>query len=192
MWLQRALLLSLLVGCAGTNMQSRSAGYVRLQVQTVGLQSADWQALAPGGVLTSGSQFAVSVTVPSPLYLSLWQRGSDGNTAQLYPAPVEIATAGGAAVPAEPNHATHLPSPGKWFALDEHTGEERLFVLATVQKLDQEAARKLVSDRGEPSCEKSREPPPEVKERDRGELVISPLAKDGIALLCFPFSHRSR
>ena len=35
-----------------------------------------------------------------------------------------------------PNRATHLPSPGKWFALDEKSGEERLYVLATVQKLE--------------------------------------------------------
>jgi hypothetical protein len=187
-----ALLLTFVAGCAGQQMQSRAAGYVRLQVQTLSGQSADWQALPPGGALTSGSMFAVSVTVPSPLYVSLWQRGGDGNTAQLYPAMSEVQSRGEIAVPAAPNRATHLPSPGKWFALDENAGEERLYVLASVQKLDAEAARKLVSDRGDPICEKSREPPPEVKERDRGETVVGTLPADGIAILCFPFSHRPR
>jgi hypothetical protein len=196
---RNAWMLLFMAGCAGPAMQSRSAqpasSFVRLQVQTLAGAgpSADWQSLIPGGTLTSGSMFSVKVVVPSPLYVSLWQRQGDGSTAQLYPQQPAPSTDNlEAGVPAEPARAAHLPSPGKWFALDERVGEERLFVLASVQKLTLESARKLVSDRGEPSCERNREPPAELKERDRGETVFGPLDPDGIAILCFPFSHRPK
>lgn len=198
MSLRSAWMLLLFASCAPA-MQSRSvqpaSSFVRLQVQALAGAgpSADWQSLIPGGTMTSGSMFSVKVVVPSPLYVSLWQRQGDGSPAQLYPQPLAPqADSVESGVAAQPAQAAHLPSPGKWFALDERIGEERLFVLASVQKLSLEEARKLVSDRGEPSCERNREPPPEVKERDRGETVFGPLTPDGIAILCFPFSHRPR
>lgn len=166
---------------------------VSLELRTATKDGPGWQVVPPGATLPSRTEFAVSVAVSQPAFLYVGQRSAGAELTLLYPAPSTAATAtkADAGLRAEPNQPAQLPDAGQWFRLDDHEGEESLFVLLSAQPQVPAKAQQLLAERGDAACVKTRDPPPpEVKSRDRGSAVHGLLGDDGLAVLCFPFHHR--
>lgn len=162
-----------------------SAQMIAVDVQSADSQSSAFQQLAPGTTLASKSVFSLRVSVAKSAFLIVGQRSDKGPIDIIYP------SAGSAAVPASPGMPAQIPAAGQWFTLDDHPGEEALFVLVSTEPRKEAEAKQILSERGESACVKLRDPPPEgVKERDRGSSLRGVLGTDGLAVLCFPFHHR--
>lgn len=164
----------MLWGCAHASappvstVQREAADVVSVTVQAVGTNS-DLHALLPGSTLRSGDRFALAVTSSRPVFVYVGQRPAVGPVELIYP-PADRQ------VPSADNRRTlQLPSQGQWFQLDEKVGDEVLYVLATTQRLDVGAAKQQLLSRTDGDVVRTREPPPEVTERNRGE-ASRPLA----------------
>jgi hypothetical protein len=175
----------LLAGCAGPAIKSEPGsqrGEVAVELRTASKSGPGWQQVMPGASLDSGTEFAIRVTVSKPGFLYVGQRSAGGELTLLYPV--------AAAVRVEPSQPAELPDAGQWFRLDDQAGAESLFVLLSEKRQELDAAKLLLTERGEAACEKTRDPPPpEVKHRDRGGGVRGTVGPDGLTVLCFPFRH---
>jgi hypothetical protein len=164
-------------------VQKDAAGVVSVSVQAVGADS-DLHALLPGSTLRSGERFAVAVSSSRPVFVYVGQRAAVGPVELIYPpSDPQIPSA-------DPSRMLQLPAGGQWFQLDEKVGDETLYVLASTQRLDVSAARQQLLSRTESDVVRTREPPPVLTERNRGEWIQAALAADGIARLSFPLKHR--
>lgn len=94
---------------------------------------------ASGESLKSKERFAISVWVDQPALLWVLYCSSDKKLSLVHPAK-------GAPVVADPAKKTRVPRDGDWFELDEHTGAETLYVIAsrgTLADVDADVARTL-------------------------------------------------
>lgn len=84
-----------------------------------------------GGVLRSGERFRIRFQVPKGAYVCLLARNSEGRLIRLFP---------GKAVDsrfwARPGVAYFVPGEKEWFQLDDRTGEEKIFLLASKKPLN--------------------------------------------------------
>lgn len=179
-----------LVGCAGSAIKAEpSGGEVSVELKTASKSGPGWQNITPGASLDSGTEFSVRVQVSQPAFLYIGQRAAGAELALIYPSFAPPS----APVRAEPSQPAELPGAGQWFRLDDHAGEEALFVLLSEKPQAESAAKQLLGKLGATACATLRDPPPpEVKHRDRGGDggVRGTLGRDGLAVLCFPFHHR--
>lgn len=158
---------------------------VAIDVRTADSGSLGFQQVTPNSTLKSNTQFALSIEVPKTSFVFVGQRSDRGPVALIYP------PSAATVVRAEPGSPTVIPGPGQWFTLDEHQGEEALFFLVSTAAKEEAEVKRLLTERAEIACVKTRDPPPEgVKERDRGKSLRGPMGDDGLAVLCFPFHHR--
>lgn len=94
------------------------------------------RALAPGDTLKSGDFVEMYVKSSRTAFVYLVQFFPDGTAAVLYP------QQGAARVPA--GKELRIPAGTDWFQLDEHTGEEHVYLVASLEPLDKVA--KTISD----------------------------------------------
>lgn len=164
---------------------SDPAELITVDVQSAASQSSAFQQVAPGSTLASKSVFSVRVAVPKAAFLFVGQRSVSGPIDLIYPSQP------GTTARTEPGMPAQIPSAGQWFTLDDHPGEEALFILVSTAQREEAEVKRILQERGDGACVKTRDPPPEgVKERDRGGSLRGPLGADGLAVLCFPFHHR--
>ena len=143
-----------------------------------------WHSVVPGATLQSGTEFSVNITASQTAYVFVGQRTGNAEVSLVFP------SAGQAAVPQAAGQTVSIPAAGQWFRVDERPGRETLFALVSSQPHDAQAAQRLLSERADSACAKTRDPPPpEVKVRDRGNSVSGLMGDDGIVVLCFPFVH---
>lgn len=181
----------MLCGCASTQ--------VSLQVHA--LIQGRLRGLAVDGTLYSGDRFLLQVDTPIPAYvyaLRPTQRGEE----RLYP-PKHVA---GTLV--KPGIPLYIPGPGQFFELDQHTGREKLVVVASCERLEDAALTKLstpLSQRskeapsGQPASEdrptkKPPPPPPTPTPIDKGgigQVLRAPIRRGVPAVLRFSFNHES-
>lgn len=147
-----------------------------------------WRAVSVHGDVRSGERFALDVKVARPVFLWVAQRKGKQEFEIVHPPSAGAAPPGGAA--ARPDRAVSLPSSGNWFLLDNHAGQDAVYMLASTAPLTQAHAVRILAERADAACVRAREPPPVLRDRDRGEVVNETLSPDGTALLCFPFLHR--
>ncbi len=187
-----AAVVGLLAGCAGPATEAAPSGSTLLRgtgrevfvaLQTVSKSGPGWQWVMPGASLPSGTEFAVRVEVEQPAFLYLGQRSAGSALALLY--------SPDAPVRAEPSQPAQLPATGQWFRLDDHAGEEALFVLLSEKPQDHDTAKQLLGERSATACAQTRDPPPpDVKHRDRGPGIRGAMNSAGLTVLCFPFRHQ--
>jgi hypothetical protein len=80
--------------------------------------------------LKSGDQIKFFVKPQSPSYLYLIHQSSQHDLSVLYPSRFKQLDNQGAA-PGE----QYIPGGNQWFELDEHTGQEKFYLLASIQRL---------------------------------------------------------
>jgi hypothetical protein len=183
--------LCLLAGCAGAQKEMMttpkgSNAEVGLELHTAAQGEAGWQVVAPAASLASGAEFSLRVFADAPAYVYVGQRGASSAMTLLVPS----AASAGAQVQVGPDRPTDLPDAGQWFRLDDQAGQEALFVLFSRQPQPLDSATKLLRERGDVACVKTRDPPPlDVKSRNRGPSVRGRLGDDGLTVLCFPIRH---
>jgi hypothetical protein len=155
-------------------------------MRTATSDAAGWQSVAPGATLYSGTDFALTISVNQTAFIYVAQRSAGGETVLIYPPADDVK------VQAEPSQPALLPAGGGWFRLDDHTGEEAVFVLLSERPQSSSMASRLLRERGEAACFKERgDPPPQDPPvRGRGGEVRGVMGDDGLAVLCFPFRHR--
>jgi hypothetical protein len=108
-----------------------------------GWETASVQRDAP---LKSGDMFKFFIHRRSPCHLYLMHLSSQGEMALLYPPRLNTA-------PPEPDRTDplFLPSDGRWFKLDETTGQEKIILLAAADRLEMLesfVSRYLAADQG--------------------------------------------
>lgn len=126
---------SLCQGWTGRTGQTRGiervtaaeAPALALTVRVNGKAGRLLQALESGDTLTSGDLVEVVVATDRPAYVYLVQRFADGSAVVLHPESGDLQLQGGL--------ETRLPEPGAWYRLDEATGEEHLYIVASEQPI---------------------------------------------------------
>ena len=109
-----------------------------------------FEAVTRGTVLKTGDQIKFFINVNQNCFVYLIYRSSQGELSVLFPRRFELLST---EYTAAGNH--YIPTDDQWFELDEHTGEERFYLLASVKRLtDLEA---LVNDYE--SADKAKKPP---------------------------------
>lgn len=115
-----------------------------LSVRVNGKAGRLLQTLEAGASLASGDLVEVIVGVDRPAYVYLVQRFPDGTAAVLHPESGDLQLPGGL--------ETRFPEPGAWYQLDDVTGEEHLYVVASERPLadaDQAVAAAIATVRAE-------------------------------------------
>ena len=108
------------------------------------------EAVTRDTVLKTGDQIKFFLNVNQDCFVYLIYRSSQGELSVLFPRRFELLSTD---YTAAGNH--YIPTDDQWFELDEHTGEERFYLLASVKRLtDLEA---LVNDYE--SADKAKKPP---------------------------------
>ena len=109
-----------------------------------------FEAVTRDTVLKSGDQIKFFLNVNQNCFVYLIYRSSQGDLSILFPRRFQLLSA---EYTAAGNH--YIPTDDQWFELDEHTGEERFYLLASVKRLtDLEA---FVNDYE--SADKAKKPP---------------------------------
>ena len=80
--------------------------------------------------LKSGDQIKFFVKLQSPSYLYLIYQSSQHELSVLYPSRFKQLDSQGAAPGKQ-----YIPDGNQWFELDEHTGQEKFYLLASIQRL---------------------------------------------------------
>ncbi len=168
-----------------------------LTLRVVTLSSGVRHPVAPGDTLRTGDRIELLVEVDKPAYVYITQVFPDGNAAVLFP------PSGDFKVPADT--ATRIPTEGKWFELDEVTGEEHVVVIASAKPLDEadEEAKRVLDEIRKPApkvkvAARSKKKPAALSLRTRGLLLVGQDAdkslkartdEQGVALFRFSFKH---
>ena len=164
------------------------AADVSLRLKIAAQEVPGWRAVPVNGVLRSGAKFALDVTVARPVYLFVAQRKGAHSSDIVHPPEGDATSASGVA--ARPARIAFLPASGQWFVLDNRIGEDAVFIIASTAPLPRAQAQKILDAQANAACIRPREPPPVLKDRDRGDVVAKMLDAQGLAILCFPFLHR--
>ncbi len=125
-------------------VEAEPSSALSLSVRVNGKAGRLLQTLEAGASLASGDLVEVVVGVDRPAYVYLVQRFADGTAAVLHPESGDLQLPGGL--------ETRLPEPGAWYQLDEVTGEEHLYVVASERPLadaDQAVADAIATVRTE-------------------------------------------
>lgn len=158
----------LFMSCASPGERVSDSGRAPIGVLHTLVQRLDKDGPVPvarNSTLRSGDRLAVSAvletTKPSFLYVVL--QTAAGSSEVLVPA------ANAPPTPTKPDALVQLPGDGKWFQLDEHRGDEVLYVVASESLLEQSAVLKLIQT----ATEGVRDPPPPtIKPPNRGIYFV--------------------
>jgi hypothetical protein len=185
----KLLFLLLCSGCASAGGLTQTpylrSGEVELELRTPARNGTGWLVIVPGTEVSSDTEFSINLEVSQTAFVYVGQRTPGANVTVLYP------PGDNTQLRAEPMQLTSLPESGQWFRLDSQVQDEQLLVLLSTRPQEVANARRLLGERGEAACDRSRDPPPQhVRERDRGKRVRGAIAEDGLAVLCFPLHHR--
>jgi hypothetical protein len=94
----------------------------------------DFNTLTNNTVLYSGDYYKIIFTPTEKAYVYIFQQGSSGNLYRLFP----MKSFGGVTVnnynPVQPGTEYHIPAKDKSFFLDNQTGTEKLYFMASRQK----------------------------------------------------------
>lgn len=142
--------------------------------------------------LHSGDKLIMSAVVETlaPSYVYVVQQTASGTFETLVPAVNQ------APIPTKPDELVQLPGDGKWLQLDQRTGNEALYLIASESLLEQSAVLKLIR---KGVADGTREPPPEippprrgiyfVKEEERAAVRHGFFSTDGAAVVRFQYRH---
>lgn len=136
-----------------------------------------------GGVVRSGERYYLSIDVPERAYLYVVQESADGQRQQLWPQPEGTAEA--KAAPWDPAATFVLPREGE-LALDQATGKEALYVVASAAPLSAERLAEEV--KAAPDARDSEEST--KVGRGEEERAYSCADPRGVLSLRFPFQHQ--
>ena len=89
-----------------------------------------FEAVTRDTVLKTGDQIKFFLNVNQNCFVYLIYRSSQGDLSVLFPKRFQLMST---EYTVEGNH--YIPAGDQWFELDEHTGEERFYLLATVKRL---------------------------------------------------------
>lgn len=94
-------------------------------------QGSTWRSLESGATLRSGDSVRLKVQLSAPAYVYVAQFFGDQTAVVLYPASMQAPSRvpGGAFVT--------LPQPGSIFELDQHPGDEHVYVIASLRPLQE-------------------------------------------------------
>ncbi len=180
---RRTVLLALcLSACAGNSTWNAGKSTDLQGVVGLLMQQTDGgrhQPIPAGRTLHSGDRLNIVAQVTQPAFLYVVQETGNHALSMLVP--------GGDAplIKAELGQVLNLPSDGTWFQLDQQTGEESLYLVASEQSLDASSVFHLIrSD----AFERVRDPPPIVGPKDRGIRFRTP--EERAAARCAPFSAK--
>lgn len=166
---------------------SKTRDQLQLKFRALGRvsESKDWFVLAPNGTLHSGDRIAFEVELTRPAYVYLFFEGPSGDAALLYPP-------NGAHHLVGPDRPVRVPDHGRSLKLDDNTGREVVYVVASAQRVPNadkglDAVRasfgpKPSSDRTKkarpkrpdrrPAPHKPVEPPPRLSLQTRGLVLV--------------------
>jgi len=109
----------------------------------------DFNTLTNDTILYSGDYYKILFTPTEKTYVYIFQQGSSGNIYRLFPmAKVTVNNTN----PAQPGTEYHVPAKDKMFFLDNQTGTEKLYLIASRQKdevLENQYQQVLVARRGQ-------------------------------------------
>jgi hypothetical protein len=168
---------------------------INLTLRVVTLSTGVRRPVAPGDTLRTGDRIELLVEVDKPAYVYITQVFPDGTAAVLFP--------DGGDFKVRADASTRIPPEGKWFELDDVTGEEHVVVIASERPLDEadEEAKRALDDIRKPAAKaqkKTRKKPMVLSLRTRGLMLVekdadkSMKAKTddkGVALFRFSFKH---
>jgi hypothetical protein len=100
---------------------------VKMRVLAMTSVNPDPHEIMNGEALKSGDKVAITVKVDQPAYIYVAKAPSDGTTTLIYPDSGDVQIA--------PDNLVHIPREGRWFKLDQHTGQEKFFVYAAKQAI---------------------------------------------------------
>jgi hypothetical protein len=157
--------------------------------------SDEWQPLSPEDVLHSGDHFELTVHNSQPVYLYVARGLSDQKPVLIVPtdpaAPVRVLST-----------TTKLPQQGPPFELDQRSGEESIYVVASEQEVAVAKLMELFLNAPFGQAGKGREKPSEPTNKtrptggDRGAgggaapVYKAQYVAPGIMALRFSFQHR--
>lgn len=181
----------LLCACHGPELKPTELGnpspalnLVSLELRMAKRDDGGWQSVMPGATLQSGTEFSVNVTAGQTAYVYVGQRSGNAEVSLVFPG------VGQAPVAHSAGRMVSIPAAGQWFRVDDRPGRETLFALVSSKPHEPQVAQRLLLERADSACAKTRDPPPpEVKVRDRGSAVSGMMGDDGLVVLCFPFVH---
>jgi len=84
-----------------------------------------------GGILRSGDMFKVNFKLKNEAYVYVLSLDSLGNLAKLFPDKNSIA-----GIKFKPNEQHTIPVKDKWFRLDDNTGKETVYLIATPKAIE--------------------------------------------------------
>ncbi|KAB2965760.1 MAG: DUF4384 domain-containing protein [Thermoanaerobaculia bacterium] len=102
---------------------------IRLTLRVEVERNGKLEGVAEGDQLRSGERLQVQVSADRDLYLYLVQFFADGSTAVLHPEERDHLLPGG--------YTLRLPAAGSWFQLDDATGSENLYFVASERPIDE-------------------------------------------------------
>ena len=91
---------------------------------------SNFEAVTKDTVLKTGDQIKFFLDVNQNCFVYLIYRSSQGDLSVLFPRRFQLLSA---EYTVAGNH--YIPADDQWFELDEHTGEERFYLLASVERL---------------------------------------------------------
>lgn len=101
---------------------------VKMRVLASTSANPDPHEIISGGELRSGDRVALTLSVvDQPAYIYVIQASSDGKAARLYPEFGDVQVS--------PDNLVRIPREGRWFKLDQHSGQENFFVYAAKQAI---------------------------------------------------------
>ena len=109
-----------------------------------------FEAVTRDTVLKTGDQIKFFLNVNANSFIYLVYRSSQGELSVLFPKRFQLQSS---EYTAEGNY--YIPADDQWFELDEHTGEERFYLLASIKRLTE--LETLINDYE--SADKAKKPP---------------------------------
>lgn len=189
-----ALSLPWFWGCTGATQQKREdftakpSLWAQVSVQPQG--ETTWHAISPKDAMHSGDRFNVMATTQQPGYFYVVLALPDHSLDVLAPGQGEQPT------PIGPGSVVYAPGPGedKSWALDEHTGEEHLYVVTAARPLGPGELKAELASISPTPLSSGRDPPPVADSRNRtgqtrSALVAAQTNHNGVAVVHFAFQH---
>ncbi|MBL9006873.1 MAG: DUF4384 domain-containing protein [Myxococcales bacterium] len=187
--MQRRVFLVSVVGlataCPDRSLRDQSKqGCFSLEVLLSKEGSSEPELLENGGTLRSGDRFALRLTVLEPLYLYVEHHAASGTAGTLHPSPPSPPLL---TLPGTP---LTVPADGS-LQLDDRTGRESLWVVASRTLLSVEQAQAVVKEASSGQTTE-REPPPTSTVRGsggRGKVLWGGLRDSGLGVIRFRLNH---